>query len=275
MASLHDLIKPGPPRSRALAGLSLAIVPLLILGSALWGAGFLGPEPETEGAALDAPVVTATPAPEYAVVHAPGTSDDADVDAYTPTITVEFPPEPEPEPAPPASRPAGSGSGGSSGGSGSGGSSGGSSSSSSTPDFRAFCPTGANASVGGSSASSMLSAINTERARLGISSLSWSSSLASAAQSWSNSMAAKDDQSPGDPANALAHNPGRPWGGENVGVSYNSGGSSGAQAMTIVHGAFMKSNGHCENLMNPQWSVVGVGLTQADTGAWYITQNYQ
>jgi uncharacterized protein YkwD len=120
----------------------------------------------------------------------------------------------------------------------------------------------------------LLTAANKERARIGAGSLSWSSSLASAAQSWSSSMASKDDKTDA-PYDALAHNPNRP-GGENVAVSYSDAGMSKSRAMGKAHSRWMYSNGHCLNIMNPSYSSMGAGTAQtADGTTWYTTANFR
>lgn len=134
------------------------------------------------------------------------------------------------------------------------------------------CPADPTASAG-SSAKSFLSAINKERKRAGLSSLSWSGSLASSAQNWSEAMAAKDKKNEGKPGDALAHGGKKNYRGQNVGVTSGSAGN--------LHGAFMRSGGHCANIMNPGWSRVGVGVDTV-TVEWnghpynmtYVTVNF-
>ena len=153
----------------------------------------------------------------------------------------------------------------SSGGSGgSGGSSGGGSSTS----YTAFCSGGTNStySISSGDIKQLLSAANAERARLGYGALSWSGSLASAAQAWSETMVAEDN---------MYHNPNRP-GGENVGYTMNSGGLSQGSALNILHKAWMGSQGHCENLMNPSYTQFGAGIaSNADGAKWYSTENFK
>lgn len=134
------------------------------------------------------------------------------------------------------------------------------------------CPAEPQASAG-SSAKSFLSAINAERKRAGLPALGWSSSLASSAQGWSEAMAAKDEANGGKPGDALAHGGKKNYRGQNVGVTSNSPGN--------LHAAFMRSSGHCANIMNPRWSNVGVGLDTV-TVEWnghpynmsYVTVNF-
>lgn len=145
---------------------------------------------------------------------------------------------------------------------------------SSQPSFQSFCR-GASANSGASGGpKALLSAANNERARLGIKKLSWSSSLAGSATKWSKSMAAKDSKS-GAPHDALAHNPNRP-GAENVAMSYGSNGQSQGNAISRAHSGWMKSEGHCLNLMNPAYSTMGAGAAATSDGTtWYTTANFR
>ncbi|WP_061961609.1 CAP domain-containing protein [Demequina flava] len=234
--------------------------------------------------------------PSQAPVIEPLEAQTGSVDfaAKTPDVTVSLPPEPSPEPVAPAPEVSGShgGSTGSPSSSGSGsGSSGGSAQSggtssggTDTPSKPApapakqtpadFCAS-PSVSTGASSAQGLLSAANAERARLGIRGLSWSGSLASAAQSWSQSMAAKDSATDAT-IDALAHNPSRPAGGENVAVSYSSAGQSQGAAAATAHSGWVKSYGHCMNMLNPAYSVMGAGMASTDDGTtWYSTANFQ
>jgi len=142
-------------------------------------------------------------------------------------------------------------------------------------DAASWCASKPGASAGATAdASSLMAAANVERARLGYAALSWSGDLAAAATGWSQAMAAADDTTEkiGD---ALAHNPNRPAGGENVAMNYSSAGRDGGTAASIAHSGWMGSTGHCENIMNPRWTTMGAGGAQAATGAWYFTENFQ
>jgi len=128
----------------------------------------------------------------------------------------------------------------------------------------------------------LLTLTNKERARIGLSPLSWSSSLASTALSWSQAMAAADDAVPGDPGAALAHNPSRPHGGENVATNYwtldgvvQHNYASQATSLRVAERGWIYSYGHCTNLMNPHWTVMGAGGVQSTEGVWYWTENFQ
>lgn len=130
-------------------------------------------------------------------------------------------------------------------------------------------------STGSGDPSALLSLVNQERARIGLSGLSWSGGLAGTAQSWSQSMAAADDATPGVPGDALAHNPSRPSGGENVAMNWSSAGYSTTQSMNIAHSGWVYSFGHCKNLLRPSWTIMGAGGAQSAEGVWYWTENFQ
>lgn len=192
-------------------------------------------------------------------IVAEGSLDEFDAAARVPVIEVSLPPPPEPEPA--------AGGGPQSGGSKGGGSKGGGAKSGggggSATTYTAFCDGGGGASTTPSSVKGLLDAANAERARLGIGSLSWSSSLASTAASWSAEMAA---------SGSLTHNPNRPSGGENIGY-YGPGSVSSAAG--VMHSSWMRSTGHCKNIMNPRWSVMGAGVAADDSGVQWFTVNFQ
>lgn len=140
-------------------------------------------------------------------------------------------------------------------------------------EWSAYCSSPANP-TGASSARGLLDAANVERARLGIAPLAWSASLAAAAQAWSAQMVADDQATPGM-ADALAHSPSLPGRAQNVGVAANSGGLSESRAAGILAAGWMRSPGHCRNLMNPAYSTMGAGLAVTSDGTtWYGTEDF-
>ncbi|MDN4483553.1 CAP domain-containing protein [Demequina lignilytica] len=141
-------------------------------------------------------------------------------------------------------------------------------------DWRAYCDSPASP-TGASSARGLLAAANAERARLGIAPLAWSGDLAAAAESWSAQMA-RDDESTSGMADALAHNPASPGRAENVGVTASSAGISQARAASTLATGWMRSPGHCRNIMNPAYAVMGAGLAVTSDGTtWYGTENFR
>ncbi|WP_291383536.1 CAP domain-containing protein [Demequina sp.] len=160
----------------------------------------------------------------------------------------------------------------------SGGSSGGGSTGAGTSvgtDYVAFCNAGGGASATASTVNGLLAAANAERARFGFRALSWSGPLAGAAQSWSESMASK--YNPASPGGALTHGNTPSSGGQNVAAAWTTGGSmSQSSAIGRAHSGWMASSGHCKNILNPNWSVMGAGSAPSFDGkAWYTTANYQ
>lgn len=145
---------------------------------------------------------------------------------------------------------------------------------STTTSYKSYCASPKKPVYAGSSAKSLLAATNKERAHIGARSLSWSSSLASAAQKWSNTMLAKDLKTD-KLIDGLSHNPNRP-GAENVAVVYNSAGYSASNAISRMHRNWVYSYGHCLNLMNPAYSTMGAGVAHSSDGTtWYATENFR
>ncbi|MCB2412797.1 CAP domain-containing protein [Demequina sp. TTPB684] len=131
----------------------------------------------------------------------------------------------------------------------------------------AWCEGNYGATASASSVSGLLQAANAERARWGLSALSWNSSLASSAVTWSESQAASGTLSHG-----MAPSPG----GQNVAYRYSSAGQSEAAAAAWAHPAWMASSGHCKNILNASWSTMGAGAASVDGGnTWYLTANFQ
>lgn len=142
----------------------------------------------------------------------------------------------------------------------------------STKTYQQYCSNPNPVSASGSTGKALLSAVNAERAKLGIKPLRWSSSLASTATSWSKSMLKKDLKT-SKLIDGLAHNPNRP-GAENVAVVYSSAGYSAGAAVKKMHKNLVRSYGHCTNLMNPKHSTMGAGIA-GDGNTWYATENFR
>lgn len=141
-------------------------------------------------------------------------------------------------------------------------------------DSAAYCAS-PDSPVGASSAAGLLEAANAERARLGIAPLRWSGELATAALGWSERMAA-DDEATAGMADALAHNPSSPGMAENVGVVASSAGMAQAQAAGTLARGWMRSSGHCRNIMNPAYGTMGAGLAVTSDGTtWYGTEVFR
>ncbi|WNM27871.1 CAP domain-containing protein [Demequina capsici] len=248
------------PRRRwywaVLAGLlPLAVVGTSVSAAASWIPADVSAAPDT---AQSAPSSVAT-----ASVKAEGSVENADISSSIPAIEVSRSPEPVPEPVAPVTTTKKSTKKSTSKSSGSTSSSTSSSGAASAQSYTDYCSNPASPYSAGSSAKSLLTAANKERARLGLNSLGWSGSLANAAQSWSQTMLDTD---------TLSHS-GR--GQENVGYTYNSLGLSLASGITIIHQAWMHSYGHCTNIMYPGYSVMGAGAVQSGDGTTvYATENF-
>jgi uncharacterized protein YkwD len=107
---------------------------------------------------------------------------------------------------------------------------------------------------------------NLERAAAGLPGLAGSWPISQVSRAWTAMMAA---------GGGLAHNPGyapQIWASmpcatvaENVGY-----GSSLEQ----VHAALMASPGHRANILNPRYTLIGVGVTWDASGLLWLTQNF-
>jgi Cysteine-rich secretory protein family len=109
-----------------------------------------------------------------------------------------------------------------------------------------------------------VSRINSLRASKGLPTLQVSGSLVGVARAWTEQMTAADQ---------ISHNPdlaaqvGGSWTklGENVGVGYDVG-----QLMD----AFIASPAHYDNLVDPTWTHLGVGVTMGAGGRMFTTHNF-
>jgi uncharacterized protein YkwD len=244
------------PRARSATRwtVAFALLPALAVGAVLYGTTAMGATPTTMAGAVVSDRVELT-----AAVVAPGAVADYDAKADVPKIEIILPPPPPPPStgrrtvrnAQAAAAAAATG------------------------DWVGFCSAGGGQSAEAWSLDGLLAAANAERARFGIRPLSWSGSLASASQGWANQLVANDNATP-YAHDAIAHNPNRPRGGENVAMSYRASGLEQGSAVNRAHIGWMRSNGHCQNLLNPKWSVMGAGTAVTSDGTtWYTVANYQ
>jgi hypothetical protein len=105
--------------------------------------------------------------------------------------------------------------------------------------------------------------LNAERTARGLHPLTWNPSLASYASSWSANMA----------ANGFRHSnidaiTGYTFLGENIAM-----GSSGVTAGDL-HVAWMHSDGHRANMLEPGFTLVGIGAYCASNGSIWLTQDF-
>lgn len=110
---------------------------------------------------------------------------------------------------------------------------------------------------------SMLSMVNAERAKVGAPSLTRTADLDAIAQRWSGAMAA---------ANTLSHNPNlrtqiTNWRAYAENVAY-----AGSEA--AAHTALMNSPGHRTNILNRDYTEVGIGLVTSGGRVW-VTQVFR
>ncbi|MFD7527738.1 MULTISPECIES: CAP domain-containing protein [unclassified Streptomyces] len=141
---------------------------------------------------------------------------------------------------------------------------------SAAPKTSAPAPRSAAAPADSSAQSAVLALVNQERAKVGCSPLTASSSLASLAQDFSEDMAARgffdhtdpDGRSPWDRASKAGV---QGLAGENI-----ARGQANAQA---VMEAWMNSDGHRANILNCDYKTLGVGVHHGPSGPWW-TQDF-
>jgi hypothetical protein len=123
---------------------------------------------------------------------------------------------------------------------------------------------GATHAVAASADYDFLSDVNSARASHGLHALTMVSDLHSVATNWSHHMASQGD---------ISHNPnltsqGGNWQeiGENVGVGPNE---------SSIEQAFMNSSEHRANILNPDYTEVGIGTATGSDGRLYVTQDFR
>lgn len=117
----------------------------------------------------------------------------------------------------------------------------------------------------------MFSLVNQARQGAGLAPLSRSGGIDGVARGWANHMATNG---------VFDHNPsyaGQMPGGwsavaENVGY-VGAGAAAGGVASTL-HSALMRSPGHRDNIMNPAYTQIGIGVYHHPQHGYYLTQNF-
>ena len=129
--------------------------------------------------------------------------------------------------------------------------------------------TGAASASAGGEEYDFLSKINSSRSAHGLRPLSMASDLQSVARSWSQHMASGGCA--GDAS--ICHNPNltsqvNNWRkvGENVGVGPN---------VSAIETAFMNSAPHRANILDPDYTQVGIGTAYGKDGRLYVTQDFR
>ncbi|MEU1085763.1 CAP domain-containing protein [Streptomyces sp. NPDC005892] len=116
----------------------------------------------------------------------------------------------------------------------------------------------------------VLSLVNQERSKVGCSPLTLSSSLTSLAQRFSQDMAARDFFDHTDPDGDTPWDRAAAAGISNLGGENIARGQADAQA---VMDSWMNSEGHRANILNCDYTTLGVGVYIADGGPWW-TQDF-
>ncbi|MCU1428556.1 MAG: Esterase [Actinomycetia bacterium] len=119
----------------------------------------------------------------------------------------------------------------------------------------------------GAIASDLLVRLNAERAARGRAPVQWDGALASYAASWSSEMS-RGGFRHSNIQNLLTD--GRlSYAGENIAWARGGGVSSGS-----LHGMWMQSAGHRDNMLSPTYNVVGIGIYCAPDGTVWATQDF-
>ncbi|MFD6529191.1 CAP domain-containing protein [Streptomyces sp. NPDC060184] len=137
-----------------------------------------------------------------------------------------------------------------------------------TPD--ASATEDAKPAAGTSVQTQVLTLVNQERAKVGCSPLTLSSSLTSLAQSFSQDMAVRDFFDHTDPDGDT------PWDRAATAGITNLGGENIARGQAdaaAVMDSWMNSEGHRANILNCDYTTMGVGVYIADGGPWW-TQDF-
>ena len=123
---------------------------------------------------------------------------------------------------------------------------------------------GATHAVAGGSDYTFLSDVNSSRASHGLRALTMVSDLHSVATSWSQHMASQG---------TISHNPnltsqGGNWQeiGENVGVGPSE---------SSIEQAFMNSSEHRANILDPNYTQIGIGTATGHDGRLYVTEDFR
>jgi hypothetical protein len=126
----------------------------------------------------------------------------------------------------------------------------------------AATPAAAHASTGSDEAR-FYSLTNQLRASVGAPGLTLDAGVSDVARAWSQQMAAAGD---------ISHNPGREgqitgWSmlGENVGMG---------PSVDVIHQALVNSPHHYENLVNPDYVLVGIGVAYGAGNVVYVTEDF-
>jgi uncharacterized protein YkwD len=113
--------------------------------------------------------------------------------------------------------------------------------------------------------------LNESRKEAGLEPLGWDENLAQAARAHSQLMASKNQLAhvlPGEPAvDARLAATGVRFNRSAENVAYNTN-------FGDFHKAWMESPPHRENMLSPNYNVVGIGVAQSDDGLYYATQDF-
>lgn len=131
----------------------------------------------------------------------------------------------------------------------------------------AACLPSASAGPSDPTLSSLLAAVNADRAANGLPALGWSQALADAATSWSGHMAASYNLDHQD-LDSLGAATGCVSMGENVFM-----GPQGTPAST-VESTWMGSTWHRFNILRGEYDFIGLGIAQSGNGEIWITADF-
>lgn len=131
----------------------------------------------------------------------------------------------------------------------------------------------AEAALGGGWQDSLLSSVNSLRAGEGKAPLVLCGTLSNAAQGWANFMASNgyfghnyQDETPADRIAFAGYSSAPPAWGENI--------AAGDMSVSATMKTWIDSPGHHENMVNPAYTHLGLGLSRAADGRMYWVQTF-
>lgn len=115
---------------------------------------------------------------------------------------------------------------------------------------------------------------NAARAEAGLAPLERMTEIDVVARAWSTHLATGGLDLAHNPDFSTQIPPGWSGAAENVGWMQDNGQLSADAVAERIHQGWMDSPGHRENLLNPAYTRIGVGVAHSAEHGWYLTQNF-
>jgi uncharacterized protein YkwD len=115
---------------------------------------------------------------------------------------------------------------------------------------------------------------NAARAEAGLAPLERMTEIDVVARAWSTHLATGGLDLAHNPDFSAQIPPGWSSAAENVGWMQDNGQLSADAVAERIHQGWMDSPGHRENLLNPAYTRIGVGVAHSAEHGWYLTQNF-